>query len=200
MISNNKQKLRERRDAVVEELNRAPKIYGELGLESVEVDSGQDFTLSMLKNIELVDDVEIGEPDEFEGQVYRDVEPISEAFVHNVTVSFDSPQEPEYDILFSLSPSKTISIEVEDHSGTESVPKESDLIDNPSGEADFINASKVFTVCKGVSSERTGELRLKSELTNVDIIEREQCSDRVGQYIEDDLLPSAITPSGSPRN
>jgi hypothetical protein len=199
LLSNNKEKLRERRDAVVESLNRSPKIYGELGLESVTVDSGQDFTLNMLRKIEQVDSVEVGEPDDFENQIYRDLEPISEAFVHNVTVSFDSPQEPEYDILFSLSPSNTISIEVEDHSGTESVPGESDLIDGPSGESDFINASKVFSICKGVSSERIGELRLKSELTNVDIIEREQCSDRVRKYITEEMLPNLISPRGSRR-
>lgn len=194
IISNNKNKLRDIRDRVIENLRETPDMYGPLGVEDINVYSGGEFTLQMMGDIELVKSVNRGEADDFEEQIYEEVEPISEAFVHNITITFESPQEPEYDIVFSLGPDSTICIEVEDHSGTDNEPEEQDIIDNPAGKSDYINASKVFTVPKGVSSERIGELRHKSELTNVDIIERNQCSEHVLNYIDEEMLPDEISP------
>lgn len=194
MMSNNKNKLREIRDTVVQELEDCPETYGELGIDGINVYYGADFTLNMIEEIPQVESVTVGEPDEFEEEIYGEVEPLSEAFVHNVTVSFDSPQEPEYDILFSLGPENTISLEVEDHSGTDNVPSDDDLIDGPASESDYINASQVFTICKGVKSERVGELRLKTELTNVDIIKKDQCAESVLAHIEEEMTQGLFTP------
>lgn len=193
MVSNNKNKLRSVRDSVVEKLENSPDDYGAMGLEGVNVFYGSDFTLRSIEDVEHVDCVETGSADDFESRIYEDVEPISEAFVHNVSVEFDSPQNPEYDILFSLSPGNTISIEVEDHSGTDSVPGEDDLIDGPSGESDYINAAKVFTVCNGVESERMGELSLKTKLKNVDIVEKDQIADRIKNYIADKMILDGVS-------
>jgi hypothetical protein len=192
MISNNKNQLRDIRDRVIENINDAPETYGPMGIDDVEVYSGREFTLEMVRNITEVNSIQTGESNDFENQIYEKLEPISEAFVHNVTVSFDYPQEPEYDILFSLAPELTLCLEVEDHSGTDSEPGEADLIDSPAQESDFINAKQVFATTKGVSSETLGELRPKAELTNVDVLDRERCAERVRSYIEDEMLPKAM--------
>jgi hypothetical protein len=197
VVSNNKNKAREIRDLVIEDIEQAPETFGALGVEGVTTFYGGDFTLRCLQETEAVTSIEQGEMDEFEERIFDIVEPISESFIHNVKVSFDHPQEPEYDIVFSLAPGNTLTIEVEDHSGSDNEPDQSDLIDDPSAESNYINASQAFSICKGVSSELLGQFKPKAELTNVNIIEKDQCSDKVVENIEDEMLPRALgmTPS-----
>lgn len=145
MISNNKSRLRDMKSKLIDKVQEITDMYNPMGIEDINIYHASDFTLNILKNNSNVNNVTTDELDnDFEEQIYRDLEPMSEAFVHNVTVSFESPQEPEYDILFSLGPNHTVSIEVEDHSESESQPSESDVIDDPSSEAGYINADCVF--------------------------------------------------------
>ena len=192
LISNNKDKLRDIRGRVLEDLQRTPETFGALGVDDITIHSEQDFTIHSLENTESVKSIETGEMDDFEETIYKQLNPISEAFVNNVKVSFEYPQEPEYDLVFSLGPGHTITIEVEDHSGTDSEPNQSDLIDDPAAESEYINASQAFSVCKGVSSDLLGQFKPKAELTNVNILEEDQASDSVLTYIREEMVPDAI--------
>jgi len=193
LISNNKSEVRHWRDKIFDRLAESLDDYGAMGLESIELYAAEDFTLQLLRELDKVNSVKQGEPDEFEESIYNKLEPISEAFVHNITVEFETPQEPEYDILFSLNPGNTVSIEVEDHSGTDNVPGEDDLIDNPSGESAYIDADEVYTVCKGVEADRISELNPKTTLTNVSLIEDESLPEAVRKHVENNMIPDAIS-------
>lgn len=193
MISDNKEHLRDVKSELVGGMKELANRFEAMGIEDINIYHGPDFTLNILKNNDNVNSINIDEFDnDFEERIYRELEPLSEAFINNVTVSFDSPQEPEYDILFSLGPENTLVIEVENHAGSDSQPSESDVIDDPSSEAGYINADCVFTVINGVDSELVGQYRQKSELTDVRILEESQCPDEIFDYIQNGLLQSTL--------
>lgn len=192
LISSNKNKLRNIRDKILEDLEKTPETFGALGVDSINIYSEDDFTTHSLANTESVESIEVGEMNDFEETIYKKLNPISEAFVNNVKVSFEYPQEPEYDLVFSLGPGHTITIEVEDHSGADSEPNQSDLIDDPAAESEYINASQSFTICKGVSSDLLGQFKPKAELTNVDVLEEDQANNIVRTYIQEDMIPEVV--------
>jgi hypothetical protein len=198
LISTNKDKLRDIRDRILTDLEQTPETFGALGVDNITIHSGEEFTIRSLEATESVESVELGEMDEFEETIYNQLNPISEAFVTNVTVSFEYPPQPEYDLVFSLAPGHTVTIEVEDHSGSESEPAQSDLIDDPAAESEYINASQAFSICKGVPPDSLGQFKPKAELTNVDILEEDQANDRVLEYIQGNLLPQAINLQPAP--
>ena len=193
MMSDNTEHLRDVKGELIDKITEVANRYEAMGIQEVNIYHGSDFTLNILKNNENVNNVSVDDFDnDFEERIYRDLEPMSEAFVNNVTVSFDSPQEPEYDIILSLGPKNTLLIEVENHAGSDSQPSESDVIDDPSSEAGYINADCVFTIINGVDSELINQFRQKSELTDVRILEEAQCPDEIFDYIQNELLQSTL--------
>ena len=193
LISNNKEKLRSEKEKLLDNMRDIAGNYHAMGLENINIYHGQEFTKYILEEMDAVTNVRIDDTNnEFEDRIYRDLEPMSEAFVHNVTISFDSPQEPEYDVLFSLGPHETLCIEVEDHSGTDNNPSENDVIDDPSSEAGYIGANCAFTVLNGVDRDLIEQWRPKSELTDVTVLEENQCPESIFDYINSELVNSAL--------
>ena len=192
IISNNKNYAREIREKIIESIQDRTEEYAPLGLEDIKLYTEEEFTHRAIKQSEKVDSVSTGDANEFEKTIYGVIKPISTAFSKNVTVSLDSPQEPEYDMLFALSPESILNIEVEDHSGSDSEPTENDLIDNPSGSAELLGINTIFTVVKGASDENLGKCKKAAQLRKVDICEKEQCNQMILQYIKKSMVPETL--------
>lgn len=196
IISNNKNKARTLRDDVIRELKEKTEVVKGAGVDSYGIYSGDEFAKYQLESIESVSSIDFGEPDDFESEIYDVVSPISEAFVHNVTVDFNEvPQNREYDLLLLTAPETKLHISVKDYSGVDDSPTADDLIHNPRNQATLIGADMTYSVVKGVDdlSPFLKEVELRDD---INICEKQNCHDKIRKFIQDEFIIRTLAMMG----
>jgi hypothetical protein len=198
MISNNKNRCRSTRDDIIDDFESAVDNYVGLGLKDVNVHYGDEFSKNVLLEKENVSSVDIGECNDFEQSVYEELEPVSEAFIHNTTVNFGGyDANPECDIILPLSPTTILHIEVKDYSGNDNEPSEDDIIDRPLKRAELLDANLTVTIVKGVDPEKLGNFKSSAELRDsIEIIEKPDTVDIVTDYLEETIPRNSISHLG----
>lgn len=186
LVSNNKNAARDLRGKLKSKLESwAEKFHG-AGIENIEIRTAADFTLQNIQHPNAEVEVETSDPDDFEQEVLDELTPLSESFVSNVEVNFtDYSPKPEFDILYASSPHSIIQIEVKDYSGTDDEPGENEAIHRPLRRASLLDIGRTFTVLRGVSDEKTKELKKNSELRNqISIVEKREVSESIQPILE----------------
>jgi hypothetical protein len=194
ILSNNKNRARKKRDDIIADFIEMEDDYEHLGMEDIELKYGSEFTVDSLSNVDNVSEVNIGEPDEFEQQVYEELEPLSEAFVNNVTIDFgDYNANPECDVIISLSPANRIYVEVKDYSGVDNAPNENDIIDTPLKKSGLLNVDLTLSVVKGVSDSKMTNFKSSAELReNIMILQKDDVLEYICDHIEQTLPRSSM--------
>lgn len=186
ILSNNKNVARNFRDEIVEDFQSAVDDYMGLGVKEIEVNSGEEFTQSTLLSKGNVTEVRRGEPDSFEEEIYDQLKPISEGFIHNATVNFGEYEAcPECDIMLSLTPTSTLYVEVKDYSGTDENPSTNEIIDRPLKKAELLDVGLTVSVVKGLDDTELADFKRSAELReSIEIIEKEDLLQVITQYLD----------------
>lgn len=198
IISNNKNRCRNTRDKIVDDFNEAVDNYVGLGLKDVNVYSGEEFSKNVLMEKENVSEVNIGEFDDFEKEIYDKLKPISNAIIHNASVDFGGyDANPECDIVLPLSPTTILHVEIKDYSGNSKNPSEDDIIDRPLKRAELLDADLTVTIVKGIPEEKLSNFKSSAELRDsIEIIEKPEAVNIVKNYLEVTTPRSSVSEIG----
>lgn len=186
IMSNNKNRCRNHRDKIVEDLENIVGDYMGLGIRDVDVNHSEGFSKNLFLEKDNVTDVSMGECGSFEQEVYDELKPVSQAFIHNVTIDFGGyDANPECDIVMPLFPTTVLHIEVKDYSGNSDDPSEDDIIDTPLKRAELLDADLTITIVKGIGDEKLANFKSSAELRDsIEIFEKSGVVDRVKKYLE----------------
>ena len=192
IISNNNREARSVRDEIISALRDLKTTFGGAGVEEINIDSGSDFTREMILSNPDISDVETGESDEFEEEIYDTLSPITEALAPNQIVDFGGhPQNREYDILFALSSDNILHISLKNYAGVDASPTAEDVISDPQDIASLLGADMTISVVKGIEDEELmGTFRREIELRDsIELCTETECVTKVREYIEKEMLP-----------
>ena len=186
LVSNNKNAARDLRSKIKNKLVEKGEQFHGAGVSEMNVYTSEEYTIENIGHPVANIDVSVEEPESFEEQILDELKPLSEAFVSNVTVNFETySQCPEYDIIYALSPRDLIQIEVKDYSGTDDNPGENEAIHRPLRKASLLNINSTITVLRGVESNIMDELKKNSDLRKrIKIAEKDEIKDIIQHPLE----------------
>lgn len=186
LVSNNKDAARDLRGKLTSALEDNAEQFRGAGIEEIDIRMGEDYTLHNIQHPNAELEVSTGEPDDFEQQVMDELKPLSESFVSNINVDFvNYSPSPEFDILYALSPSQLLQVEVKDYSGTDEQPGIEDAIHRPLRRASLLGVSSTVTVLRGVDDHTMDELEMESDLRNrLTIVEKPEVKEVIQPFLE----------------
>jgi len=190
IVTSNKDVGRDVRDRLTDNLLDIGQHLEIYGVEDLKITDGAEYAKQVITEIDDVTGVEEEEPDELEKSVRNDLSSITESVLCSSRINFgDHSANPEYDILLPFGPNNILNIEVKDYSGRDEQPTEDEIINDPLNQARLLNINHVFSIARGVDDEKRKRFEHSVELRDdIDIVRRENITEKVRQYIEGNLL------------
>lgn len=190
IVTSNKDIGRDVRDRLVDNLLDIGQHLEVYGVEDLEITDGAEYAHQVITEIDGVTGVCEEEPNDLEKAVKEDLTSITETVLCSSRINFgEHSANPEYDILLPFGPDNILNIEVKDYQGRDKEPTEDEIINDPLNQARLLNINHVFSIAKGIDDEKRNNFENSVELRDdIDIIKKENVTEKVRQYIEDNLL------------